>query len=108
KFGFASVDSRKEYVEESFNFNVCESIQRFVTKYSKILPENTAELLKDVADISNAALKKLISIVATTPYKIYIMIDEYDNFANTLFSTDEDAYKQLTHGDGFFRLFSTC
>ncbi|MBR2202362.1 MAG: AAA family ATPase, partial [Bacteroidales bacterium] len=39
------------------------------------------------------------------PYKIYIMIDEYDNFANTLFSTDEDAYKTLTHGDGFFRLF---
>ena len=35
KFGFASVDSRKEKVEESFNFNVCESIQRFVTKYSK-------------------------------------------------------------------------
>jgi hypothetical protein len=33
------------------------------------------------------------------------MIDEYDNFANTLFSTDEDAYKDLTHGDGFFRLF---
>ena len=105
KFGFASVDSRKENAEESFNFNVCESIQRFVTKYSKILPENAAELMKDVANISNKALKKLISIVATTPYKIYIMIDEYDNFANTLFSTDEDAYKQLTHGDGFFRLF---
>ena len=61
--------------------------------------------MKDVEDISNAALKKLISIVATTPYKIYIMIDEYDNFANTLFSTDEDAYRQLTHGNGFFRLF---
>ena len=105
KFSFASVDSRRENVEDSFNFNVCETIRRFVDKYKNILPENTAETMKDVTDISNKALGKLISIVARTPYKMYIMIDEYDNFANTMFSTDEDAYKQLTHGDGFFRLF---
>ena len=105
KFNFSAVDSRRENVESSFNSNVCESIRRFVSRYENLLPDNTAELMENVTDISNAALDKLISIVSKTPYKIYIMIDEYDNFANTLFSTDEDAYRTLTHGDGFFRLF---
>ena len=105
KFDFSTVDSRKENVEDSFNFIVCETIRNFVTRYKSVLPANTSEQLKDVIDISNKALNKLIAITANSPYKIYIMIDEYDNFANTLFSTDEDAYKNLTHGDGFFRLF---
>lgn len=105
KFDFSTVDSRKENVEDSFNFIVCETIRNFVTRYKSVLPANTTEQLKDVIDISNKALNKLIAITANSPYKIYIMIDEYDNFANTLFSTDEDAYKNLTHGDGFFRLF---
>ena len=105
KFSFASVDSRKENVEDSFNYNVCETIRNFVNRYKSVLPANTAEQLKNVTDISNKALGKLIAITENAPYKIYIMIDEYDNFANTLFSTDEDAYKNLTHGDGFFRLF---
>ena len=105
KFSFASVDSRKENVEDSFNFNVCENIRRFVKRYEKYLPENAAEYMKEVTDVSNKALERLISLTENIPYKIYIMIDEYDNFANTLFSTDEDAYRDLTHGDGFFRLF---
>jgi len=35
-----------------------------------------------------------------------VIIDEYDNFANTILSTvGEDAYQKLTHGPGFFRSF---
>jgi len=33
------------------------------------------------------------------------MIDEYDNFANTMLADSENNYMELTHGDGFFRLF---
>ena len=105
KFDFSTVDSRKDNVEDSFNFNVCETIRNFVQRYKSVLPTDITEQMNDVTDISNKALGKLIAITANTPYQIYIMIDEYDNFANTLFSTDEDAYKNLTHGDGFFRLF---
>ena len=105
KFSFASVDSRRENVEDSFNFTVCEIIKRFIKRYKNYLPENAAEYMSDVKDVSNKALSKLLTLTSDSPYKIYIMIDEYDNFANTLFSSDEDAYKVLTHGDGFFRLF---
>lgn len=105
KFSFASVDSRKENVEDSFNTLVFDTIAAFVDRYEKYLPENAAEYIAGANGKSNIALTRLIHLSNKTPYKIYIMIDEYDNFANTLFSTDEDAYRDLTHGDGFFRLF---
>ena len=105
KFSFASVDSRKENVEDSFNTLVFDTIAAFVDRYEKYLPENAADYIAGANGKSNIALTRLIHLSDKTPYKIYIMIDEYDNFANTLFSTDEDAYRNLTHGDGFFRLF---
>ena len=37
---------------------------------------------------------------------VYIMIDEYDNFANTVLAHEGDeAYQSLTHGSGFYRSF---
>ena len=105
KFNFSAVDSRKEYVEESFNIKVYDTVIAFVDRYKDYLPENAMQLVLSSDGKSNVALSKLLMIAEKSPYKIYIMIDEYDNFANTLFSTDEDAYKELTHGDGFFRLF---
>ncbi|MBQ3688482.1 MAG: AAA family ATPase [Bacteroidales bacterium] len=105
KFNFSAVDSRKEYVEESFNIKVYDTVIAFVDRYKDYLPENAMQLVLSSDGKSNVALSKLLMIAEKSPYKIYIMIDEYDNFSNTLFSTDEDAYKELTHGDGFFRLF---
>ena len=38
--------------------------------------------------------------------KIFILIDEYDNFSNRLLAqTGEDAYRELCHGTGFFKRF---
>ena len=37
---------------------------------------------------------------------VYVLIDEYDNFANTILAhRGPDAYHALTHGGGFFRNF---
>ena len=39
---------------------------------------------------------------------LYVMIDEYDNFANTILAQDgADAYRSFTHGSGFYRDFFT-
>ena len=105
KFSFASVDTTSDSVQASFNSKGCETIRRFVNRYKKFLPDNADEYLREANGKCDVALDKLLTLAENTPYKIYIMIDEYDNFANTLFSTDEAAYKTLTHGDGFFRLF---
>ena len=105
KFNFSTVNSKIENVETSFNSKTCRTISQFVDKYKEFLPENTDELMSEANGKCDEMLDVLITLTEHSRYKTYIMIDEYDNFANTLFSTDEEAYKKLTHGDGFFRLF---
>jgi len=57
--------------------------------------ESAADIVLSVTKLCNMAKQK-----------IYIIIDEYDNFANTILSTSgSDAYENLTHGEGFFRAF---
>lgn len=105
KFNFSAVDSNPERVQASFNSKTCRSIEMFVDKYKEFLPTNINDLMANAKGKCDEMLDVIVSSTKNSQYKIYIMIDEYDNFANTLFSTDEDAYKTLTHGDGFFRLF---
>ncbi len=105
KFNFSKVDSNKSNVESSFNSKACRTITQFVEKYRDFFPDNINELMAEAQGKCDEMLDVITAAASKSPYKIYIMIDEYDNFANTLFSTDEYAYKQLTHGEGFFRLF---
>jgi hypothetical protein len=38
--------------------------------------------------------------------KLYVIIDEYDNFANTILSSSgQQSYHDITHGEGFLRSF---
>ncbi|MCR5456185.1 MAG: AAA family ATPase, partial [Bacteroidales bacterium] len=96
KFNFSAVDSRKENVESSFNIKVYDTIIAFVDKYKDYLPKNAMDFILESAGKSDIALTKLLIAATKSQYKIYIMIDEYDNFANTIFSTDEEVYKKLT------------
>lgn len=51
-----------------------------------------------------SALKQYVSRISCP--RIYLMIDEYDNFTNTILSTGEqNHYRGTTHGDGFIRSF---
>ncbi len=54
---------------------------------------------------SDTALNFVFSQVKEARQRIYLLIDEYDNFANTMMADSDDDYMSLTHGDGFFRLF---
>ena len=45
-------------------------------------------------------------MLAPRGLKTFLIIDEYDNFANTILTTaGQKAYHSLTHGGGFFRYF---
>ena len=101
---FSAVDSDKDKVEESFNTILLQSLKQFAYTYREFLPDGTVEKM-GAHTRSNDAFNDLCNQVSRTGKKMYVMIDEYDNFANTLMSYDENAYCDLTHGDGFFRLF---
>ena len=104
KFDFSKVDPDYKNTQQSFNDLVLITLTYFVEKYKDLLPEGTIQEIK-TQDNSNTAFTKLLSIIRRTKYSIYAIIDEYDNFANTLLADSETNYNDLTHGAGFFRLF---
>ena len=105
KFCFSSIDDNPERLELSFNDYVYFAIKEFVKKYAEYLPEETLDEILSVGDNSGLAFNRLINLAKRASRRIYLIIDEYDNFANTLLTYDEAGYKMLTHGTGFFRYF---
>ncbi len=104
KFDFSKVDPDYTKTQKSFNILVIDTLVAFAKKYKDMLPEGTAsEIAKK--ENSNDAFTVLLSTAKLAGLQIYVIIDEYDNFANTLLADSENNYKDLTHGDGFFRLF---
>ena len=54
----------------------------------------------------NGKLTELFAFARRHGIRLYGLIDEYDNFANTILSQQgEDAYRTFTHGGGFYRNF---
>ncbi len=99
---FSKIDPQD--VEESFNDYMLSKIRAFVDKYADLLPYAKFEDYKKMTS-SNSAFTELDIAVQKSGQKMYVIIDEYDNFANTLLAESEKDYLTLTHGDGKFRLF---
>ena len=104
KFNFSGIDPDETKVQDSFNTNVLDTLVSFAKKYKDLLPEGTASKIANETK-SNDAFTKLTNIIQLAGLQIYAIIDEYDNFANTMLADSESNYMNLTHGDGFFRLF---
>ena len=45
-------------------------------------------------------LDSLLGVVRQTPYRLYLLIDEYDNFVNEVMVRDVATYKALFEADG--------
>ncbi len=104
KFNFSAVNPVKEKVQESFNAEVLQTLYDFVDSYADYLPAGTLDRLNGIKECDQA-LNYVLSRVKAAKQRVYLLIDEYDNFANTMMADNEDNYMDLTHGDGFFRLF---
>lgn len=51
-------------------------------------------------------LSALLKAVQRSPYRVYALIDEYDNFTNALMSLGQhELYRTITHESGFLREF---
>ena len=104
KFNFSAVNPNKEKVQASFNEKVLLTLRSFVKNYATLLPDGTFERLMQIKEC-DTALNFVFAQVKEARQRIYLLIDEYDNFANTMMADSDDDYMSLTHGDGFFRLF---
>jgi Predicted AAA-ATPase/PD-(D/E)XK nuclease superfamily len=108
KFNFSAVNPDINNVESSFNFYVEGVGEVFISKYHEFLGVDKLETKKEFKGAKNAtdAVNFLIRLIRESEQRVYVIIDEYDNFANTILtSSGTGDYRKLTHGEGFFRSF---
>ena len=107
RFNFSAISSKLEDVERSFSEYCCMVMKNFILKYEHLMGSDVWKVVNP--DETNprqmlAALKEYIS--RTDCPRIYLLIDEYDNFTNTILSSyGQERYREKTHGEGFIRGF---
>ncbi len=109
KLNFSRIrgDNSVENIEEAFNLNIMSCIETFYVKY----PKETGGIEtfeKDIKHLEKAELMfdRFLEKMAQTNIKFYLLIDEYDNFANNLLAQHgKGKYYEITHGTGFLRGF---
>lgn len=105
KMSFSGITANPENMESSFNCYCGMMLKNFALKYASFLPEDTLSGIQE-ADTAANKLAALCLALGRENRKMYLILDEYDNFANNVLSSYGDSrYHALPHGDGFLRDF---
>ncbi len=94
----AEIDSRPERIANEIHEYLLASVRDLLIDYQAHLPQAV-----EVEDDAFRTLDKLLALIRQTPYRLYLLIDEYDNFANDVLSADQGTYEDLVHSDGPFK-----
>jgi len=108
KLDFSAVDSDISLVEDAFFNHVKNTACFFLDRYSVLLNIDSEKSKRGFDSLKSPStlMDTLLNYCKGKSQKIYIIIDEYDNFANTILSTSgEKEYMNITHGEGFLRTF---
>ncbi|ADH60452.1 AAA-ATPase-like protein [Thermoanaerobacter mathranii subsp. mathranii str. A3] len=108
KLNFSGLNTdNKDQLKESFLLSVKNSINALLNRYEGIL-ENTEGIRKKIDQITdiNAVIMTIINEVKKVGKKIYLIIDEYDHFANDIIAMgDSEFYREIVRVSGFVRDF---
>ncbi|HLP45272.1 MAG TPA: AAA family ATPase, partial [Candidatus Kapabacteria bacterium] len=108
KLNFSVVSPNISQVEGSFLHYIKKSASHFVTKYEKLLDIDIKTAYEEFSSVQSASdvMITLLDYCKGKNQKLYVIIDEYDNFANTILSeAGEKEFEKITHGGGFLRAF---
>ena len=119
--GRQPTENRHRYVILRFNFsafkNALETLEYHFEEYCQLIVrhalERNADLFPEAArqhirapSSVNGQLNELFLYAGDHGIPLYVLIDEYDNFANTILAYHgTEAYQSFTHGGGFYRNF---
>ena len=105
RFDFSMVSDKLETLEQRFESHCHTELRGTLRRHPDLFPE--AALREILAPPSiTGKLGELFRYVGDHGIPLYVLIDEYDNFANTVLAHHgAEAYHDFTHGGGFFRNF---
>ncbi len=102
---FSSVAANMDRLEETFNTYCKIVMDGFAERNAHLLGKEAVEKLHELKT-GDALLGSLCQSAQNKGQKIYLILDEYDNFVNNiLVDYGNERYRSITHGSGFFRSF---
>ena len=105
RFNFSAFGNALETLERDFGEYCSMQIMDALTRNPDLFPPTELEHIMSPSGV-NGRLNALFLHAARHGIPLYVLIDEYDNFANTILAhRGANAYHSLTHGGGFYRSF---
>ena len=105
RLNFSAFSKDLSTLQKNFEGHCDIRLRRLLRRNADLFPD---ELTRDIRAQPTMGLRldELFSHADDLGVRLLVLIDEYDNFANTILAGEgEAAYRQLTHGSGFFRDF---
>ena len=104
-FDFSVFKQALPTLEESFDEHCTLHVGHALRRNRDLFDEDAARAILAPPTI-NGKLQALFLHATDHRIPVYVLIDEYDNFANTILAhRGAEAYHSFTHGEGFFRNF---
>jgi hypothetical protein len=104
-FDFSGIDTTTiEKTEKGFLAKVKKGVEMFCLTYPQCVSVDFWATVQDI-DRAEILIDKLFTTLKGFPHKIYMLIDEYDHFANELVSFNLDGFKNAVSRNGFVRKF---
>ena len=103
RLDFSKVNGGIDNLEDKFDKYCGNRMVEFAEKYEEFYYKGFADDIKNESDATERI--NIITEKAKQYHNpLYLIVDEYDNFTNTVLSLHgEKAYRAITHGEGFYR-----
>ena len=107
RFDFSAFDDTPETLRERFETYCHTRFRAALERNPDLFPDHARQRILSPPTI-DGKLNELFVHAADHDIPLCVLIDEYDNFANTILAYQgEEAYQSFTHGGGFYRNFFT-
>ena len=104
-FDFSAFDDTLETLRERFEIYCFIKLRAALERNRDLFPQPVIDRILAHPAI-DGRLNELFSYAGEQGIPLYVLIDEYDNFANTVLAWHgAEAYHSFTHGGGFYRNF---
>ncbi|MGE5342789.1 MAG: AAA family ATPase [Candidatus Omnitrophota bacterium] len=111
---FAEINLDVDKVEKSLYHYILKRGELFISKYGKLLKIDENEEISKFQNLTSThhAFNHLVGLVKRSGQKLYVIIDNYDHFANAAFAIkDREDYRKLNFIEelfcSFFKLLET-
>ena len=105
RFDFSAVNDALETLEREFETYCHTELQGTLERHPDLFPEAVRRRILAPPSIATK-LAELFWYAGDHDIPLYVIVDEYDNFANTVLAYHgAEAYHSFIHGGGFYRSF---